>query len=145
MKNERDRFGALTAGFTLIEMMVVIAVIGLLAAAVLTGLGPARNKGKDARIISGVQQVRTLAETLYNPASATPYAAVVPGEVNIAKVIADVGRQGGALTIMPAAPTTVYAAYSKLASKDTDFYCVDSGGFAGIITNVAAAADGTCE
>ncbi|MDO8752021.1 MAG: type II secretion system protein, partial [Candidatus Wolfebacteria bacterium] len=56
-------------GFTLIEMMVVIAVVGILSAAVLAGLAPSRNKAKDARIVSGVQQARAVVEGLYDPFS----------------------------------------------------------------------------
>ncbi len=54
-------------GFTLIEMLVVIAMIGILSAVVLTALGPSRDKAKDARIISDVNQARAIAETYYNP------------------------------------------------------------------------------
>lgn len=53
-------------GFTLIEMLVVVAVIGLLSSVVLTALGPAKDKAKDSRIIQEVNQVRSLAETMYN-------------------------------------------------------------------------------
>ena len=56
-------------GFTLIEMMVVIAVVGILSAAVLAGLAPSRNKAKDARIQSGVLQAKVIVEGLYDPFS----------------------------------------------------------------------------
>jgi prepilin-type N-terminal cleavage/methylation domain-containing protein len=55
-----------TKGFTLIELLVVIAIIGILASIVLVSLNSARNKGKDARIISDVQQIRTALESGYN-------------------------------------------------------------------------------
>jgi len=54
-------------GFTLIEMLVVIAVVGILAATVLTALGPARNKAKDQRIMSAVRQMQIIGISLYNP------------------------------------------------------------------------------
>ena len=52
-------------GFTLIEMLVVIGIIGVLASLVLVGLGPARESSRDARRISNLNQIRNLLEVYY--------------------------------------------------------------------------------
>ncbi len=134
-------------GFTLIEMMVVIAVIGILSAAVLAGLGPSRAKARDARIISGVQQVRSLAETLYDPTSANPYAGLSICDADPAtglceKVEKDIEDQGGELEIIGHDAGFAYSAHSKLASDPTKYYCVDTTGFAGTVATAPTAA--TC-
>ena len=53
-------------GFTLIELMVVIAIIAILATAVLVSLDAARSRAKDTNKISAVTQIRSLAETYYS-------------------------------------------------------------------------------
>ena len=46
-------------GFTLIEILIVVAIIGILASVVLVGLGPVQQKGRDARRISDLKQIQT--------------------------------------------------------------------------------------
>ncbi len=52
-------------GFTLIELLVVVAIIGLLASVVLASLSTARGRGRDAKRLQDMNQVRTALE-LYN-------------------------------------------------------------------------------
>ena len=133
-------------GFTLVEMLVVIAVIGILSATALTALGPARNKAKDARIISGLNQVRAIAETLY----VSDYSVLGVGDIgdadaNFGTLAVDIGANGGNLILTKDANSAGYAAYSKLASDSAKYFCVDSTGFAGQVSQAPVAGDNTCK
>ncbi len=52
-------------GFTLVELMVVVAVIAILATALLVGLGGARKRARDARRVSDMKQVQNVLELYY--------------------------------------------------------------------------------
>lgn len=133
-------------GFTLIEMLIVIAIIGILSAAVLAGLGPSRDKAKDARIISGMNQVRAIAESLYNPSSQSPYSEVLVGNGDLARVAADISSasaQESALQIVNP-DGTYYIAYALLLTNQGQWYCVDSEGNAGVVTVEPQSTDRNC-
>jgi len=123
-------------GFTIIEMLVVVAIIGLLSSVILTALGPARDKAKDSRIIQEVNQVRSVAETLYNGSYDALETENFRNE-NLKALADDIAAQGGALAISKSSPalSKTYAAYSNLNTKagDTEnpiiqYYCIDSAG-----------------
>ncbi len=140
--NRKNKGGS--GGFTLIEMLVVIAVVGILSAVVLTALGPARNKAKDSRIISGLNQARAVAETVYDG----DYGAVTSGKVPsndpaLGKLAADISANQGELNIIKDSSELSYSAYSKLASDSKKIYCVDSSGNAGEIA--AAPTTSVCQ
>ncbi len=52
-------------GFTLIEMLVVVAIIGLLSSALLVGLSEARSRARDARRIADIRQIQNGLENYY--------------------------------------------------------------------------------
>lgn len=53
-------------GFTLVEILIVVAIIGILASVALVGLGPVQRSGRDARRISDLRQTQGAIEIYYN-------------------------------------------------------------------------------
>ena len=123
-------------GFTLIELLVVIAIIGILASIVLVSLSGARNRAKDARIISSLGQFRTQGEIIRdtdgdydNVACSVIGTACTCNDSAIDKLCEDISLQGGTLAINVdvTAPTgEAYCAFSTLNSAADTWYCVDS-------------------
>ncbi len=59
-------------GFTLIEILIVVAIIAILASVVLVGLGPTQQAGRDARRLSDLHEVQNGLELYYNKNGAYP-------------------------------------------------------------------------
>ena len=140
-------------GFTLVEMLVVVAVIGILAATLLTALGPARNKARDARIIGDLNQARTVAESLYNGTyenvcGTTGTWNTANSALNNLKndMTANNGTGAPTCDVNPVGGnSTAYRVYAKL--NDNTFWCVDSAGNAGTTgaTSPSGVANGLCK
>ncbi len=58
--------------YTLIEMLMVVAIIGILASSILVGLGSARSKARDSRRISDLKNVQTALELYYSKYGSYP-------------------------------------------------------------------------
>ncbi len=52
-------------GFTLIEILIVVAIIGVLSSVVLVGLRPAQQRGRDTRRIADLKEVQNALELYY--------------------------------------------------------------------------------
>ncbi len=83
-------------GFTLVELLIVIAIIGILASALLVSLGGARATARDARRISDLRQVQSALELYYAKSGEYPSgdwtameAAIVGAKVGINKLPQD--------------------------------------------------------
>jgi len=53
-------------GFSLVELLVVISIIGMLSTMAVVSLGGARKKSRDARRLTDIKQIRTALELYYN-------------------------------------------------------------------------------
>lgn len=69
------------SGFTLIEMLVVVAIVGLLSSVVVVGVGGARQKARDAKRVADVRQIQTWFESNYNNATGYPNVTTYPAEL----------------------------------------------------------------
>ena len=69
----------LSRGFTLVELLVVIAIIGVLATMLLLQLGVARQRARDAKRITDVNQVRTGVELYFDDNGMYPQVATYAG------------------------------------------------------------------
>jgi len=100
-------------GFTLIEILIVVGIIGILSSVVLIGLGPTQRLGRDARRLADLRNVQNALELYFNRCGYYPGGAVQPtqpcGVRSSAPVswsaLNDVMRQSGIVTgRLPADP-----------------------------------------
>ncbi|HEY4499941.1 MAG TPA: prepilin-type N-terminal cleavage/methylation domain-containing protein [Candidatus Paceibacterota bacterium] len=55
-----------TKGFTLIEILIVVSIIGLLASVILVGLGGFRSRGRDTRRVADLKAIQNGLELYYS-------------------------------------------------------------------------------
>jgi prepilin-type N-terminal cleavage/methylation domain-containing protein len=66
-KKEQSRASRRDDGFTLVEMLVVVLILALIIVFTFTAFDISRNKTRDAVLISELEQLRGIAETVYHP------------------------------------------------------------------------------
>jgi prepilin-type N-terminal cleavage/methylation domain-containing protein len=97
-------------GFTLIEIMVTVAIIGILTAVILAALDGARTKARDANRISEIKQLEGAIENYFSSCYKFP------------EVLADLNTSGCANNYKP-----VLSSFPKDAANNTYKYYQDDG------------------
>jgi len=121
-------------GFTLIELLVVVAIIGILSGIVLTSLGSARDKARDAAIQGNLSGLRAAAEVYYTDKSS--YDSMFTGNNTCASVDDSVSKSLESIDTEKACFSSAndYAASAQLVSDSNGYWCVDSAGTSKKIT-----------
>lgn len=133
LRSDLNTLNTMKKGFSLVEIIVVIAIIGILAGILLVVFGPARTKGKDTKIESNMLQLQNLAERIYLDSGNYDRvdSALSPEIAAISDDLDRVRGKAGSLNIFKSpSPAAEYCAYSYLISSPLGF-CVDSSGFVG--------------
>lgn len=120
-------------GFTLIEFLVVLAIISLLAAMVLIAFNASRNKSRDAAVKSLMAQIRNIGDIYYTSQTPNTYVGLDSGN-DIASIETDVKKNNGSVNLTHPTPlsATVYCFQSPINTGG--YWCVDSTGYRGFPT-----------
>lgn len=134
------------AGFTLIEVLVVVSIIGLLASAVLVGLGGFRSRGRDARRLTDLKSLQNGLELYYARSSAYPVglADLLTAGIGVSKLPKDPAAGADYFYSYATADKQGYVLAAKLDATAGDALFSDSnttvvvGNYTGTVTSCAA-------
>jgi prepilin-type N-terminal cleavage/methylation domain-containing protein len=130
MENKKNK---LLTGFTIIELIVVIAIVAVLASIVLVNVTKYINKGKDAAIKGDLSTLATNAIIYYDDTSKgngdySGFTADTTIGCN-SPISTAITNAGGSLVCAETATTgAAWCGCSQLKDDTTKYFCVDSTG-----------------
>jgi len=116
-------------GFTIIELIVVIAIIAVLAAIVLVNVTGYINKAKDAGIKGNMSGMITNAATYFEENSTDAGADYIATPIYLAADAAAATASGAALVKFGHATDQTWCSCSNLVVTSGNTFCVDSSGY----------------
>ncbi len=135
-------------GFTLMELLVVVGIIGILATIVIGMLSSAQKKGKDSAIKEQMASLRSEAE-LYAIGNGNSYNNLftsnntwASASVNIQAILTFLDSQTTVHTV--GSSTNQWAAQVQLKEDPTQYACIDYTAIMKIGTNVLGAGNTVC-
>lgn len=95
-------------GFTLVELLVVVAIIGLLSTLAVVALGNARAKARDAKRVSDIKQIQTALELYFSDQNAYPTDGSAGADLLLGNSGAGMLSTAGFATRVASCPATCY-------------------------------------
>ena len=124
-------------GFTIIELIIVIAIIAILAAVVLVNVTQYIQKGKDAAIKGDISSMQTDAAVYFDKQTSPTYVNFKLDPLFGTPAAAAVGQ--GATPPSESESLSAYCVSTKL--NDGTYWCIDSTGYAGAPTAATTCSD----
>ena len=127
-------------GFTIIELIVVIAIIAVLAAIVLVNVTSYIAKGKDASVKGNMSSMATIAASVYDGNSSSFTGGTSP-------LVSNAAWQAGVTAIQTSDGTTSAVNYQIISSawcvqtqlnESGKYWCADSTGYKGDTGNMTS-------
>jgi prepilin-type N-terminal cleavage/methylation domain-containing protein len=150
------------SGFTLIEILIVVAIIAILSSVVLVGLGPTQQSGRDARRLSDLHEIQTGLELYYSKCGFYPGNAncVSSTSVGYSGMSSALTGSGIGVSSVPQDPTAGHTYYygtdnvgssyllmaileNKNNSAFVNYSAPSAAGFLGDFTNIQSSACST--
>lgn len=136
-------------GFTLVELLISIAIIGILASIVVVNVNDARTKGADAGIIQTIGNMRGQAEIYYDEALS------YSGMCDDSSIQAGINKAdefnglGGVVCVDGDDVAGAWAIEAQLVASSSQYYCVDYTGTSeryvgSTISATSSTADAVC-
>lgn len=104
MKPKEGGIRPRTKGFTMIELMVVVLIIGLLVAIVIVNINDARKKGRDSRRKQDINTIQTAIEMYANERKAYPSTNASVENIISSSTTGSALISGGYLNTIPSDP-----------------------------------------
>ncbi len=107
-------------GFTLIEMLIVIAIIGILASIVLVGIGPVQRQARDSRRAADLRQVQNALELCFSKTGSYPpssnWAILTNNLTGGGSPASTLCGTGGVVRQVPATPSGAQYEYAQVGT-----------------------------
>ena len=143
---KKDLSGVRSSGFTLLELLVVVAIIGLLTAIVTIALSSARSKGIDASIKSQMKSLQNQIEITYVGSSYnnlfTSNNSWAAADTKIQNFLTIIDKLSSTHTA--GSTTSFWAAQVRLVNESSKYFCVDTTGKMSTSTTAMAAGATVC-